>query len=70
MPIYDFHCPSCESDHEILVRSSADWKETRCPQCGSRPLRKKLSVFAAASTAGEASPCSGNPRSCGRCAQD
>lgn len=45
MPIYEFHCQKCEKDSEILVRSS-DWKGTKCPNCGSMKLQKKLSVFA------------------------
>ena len=54
MPIYEFHCEQCEHDSEILVRS-ADWKGTKCPQCGSTKISKKFSTFAAAG-AGEKSP--------------
>lgn len=76
MPIYEFHCAACETDSEILVRSS-DWKGTRCPHCGSTRLDKKFSVFASstAGAAGSASAgsggggaeCTGQPKSCGRC---
>ncbi len=45
MPIYEFHCDKCESDSEVLVRSS-NWKGTKCPKCGSSKLSKKLSTFA------------------------
>jgi len=67
MPIYEFHCEKCDQDSEILVRSK-DWQGTKCPECGSTKLIKKLSVFAS-STAGENSgpSCSGTPSSCGRC---
>ena len=67
MPIYEFHCEGCGRDSEVLVRS-VNWQGTKCPQCGSSHLAKKLSVFASA-TAGEgAKPeCSGQPRSCGLC---
>ena len=44
MPIYEFHCEKCGKDSEILVRSS-DWKDTKCPQCGSAKLEKKFSTF-------------------------
>jgi putative FmdB family regulatory protein len=57
MPIYEFHCEACERDSEILVRST-DWKNSKCPHCGSKKLAKKFSTFAAAS-AGESS--SGKP---------
>ncbi len=69
MPIYEFHCKSCEKDSELLVRST-DWKGTRCPHCKSSKLEKKLSVFAASGGGGqpEMPPmCSGNPNACGRC---
>jgi putative FmdB family regulatory protein len=52
MPIYEFHCEKCETDNEILVRSS-NWKGAKCPKCGSAKLTKKLSVFASQS-AGQA----------------
>lgn len=73
MPIYEFHCRACDAESEILVRSS-DWKGTRCPQCGSTRLEKKLSVFASSgggagetAGAGMGGECGGNPGSCMRC---
>jgi len=65
MPIYEFHCQHCETDSEILVRSS-EWKGTRCPSCGSVKLTKKLSVFASsvASTGGSDYCPAGSPASC------
>ena len=71
MPLYEFHCDHCDRDSEVLVRST-DWKGTTCPHCGSRKLRKNLSVFAATGggEGGDLPPCAGNPSSCGRCAID
>lgn len=69
MPIYEFHCEKCGQDSEILVRSR-DWKGTACPQCGSKKLSKKFSVFASATagaSGGEAPSCSTNGGSCGCC---
>jgi putative FmdB family regulatory protein len=69
MPIYEFHCDSCDRDSEVLVRSS-DWKGTKCPHCGSTKLEKKFSTFAASGgSGGEASApaCTGVPKSCGLC---
>ncbi|MDD5140513.1 MAG: zinc ribbon domain-containing protein [Verrucomicrobiales bacterium] len=54
MPIYEFHCEQCERDSEILVRST-DWKNSKCPHCGSAKLSKKFSTFASAN-AGVAAP--------------
>ena len=67
MPIYEFHCGKCGQDLEVLVRSSA-WEGTKCPQCGSSKLEKKLSVFASSDGA-QAVPasCAGQPKSCGMC---
>lgn len=71
MPIYEFHCDKCDSDSEILARSS-DWKGTKCPHCGSVRLTKKLSVFAStagsrseACCAGEGGACGANGGACG-----
>lgn len=68
MPIYEFHCDSCNRDSEVLVRSTK-WEGTPCPHCGSKKLAKKLSVFASSTAggAGEAPSCSGTPKSCGMC---
>jgi putative FmdB family regulatory protein len=67
MPIYEFHCESCERDSEVLVRS-AEWKGTRCPHCGSVKLQKKFSTFAATGGNEPPSPaCTGQPSSCGLC---
>lgn len=68
MPIYEFHCNECESDSEVLVRSSR-WEGTPCPHCGSKKLAKKFSTFASTSAGGggEVPACSGVPKSCGMC---
>ncbi len=46
MPLYEFQCTECESAFEELVRSSAAVSETKCPKCGSRQVRRKVSTFA------------------------
>jgi putative FmdB family regulatory protein len=70
MPLYEFHCASCEKDCELLVRSS-QWEGTPCPHCGSKKLAKKLSVFSSsvASSTSAAPACGMNPKSggCGCC---
>ena len=76
MPIYEFNCLNCFTDSEVLVRSS-NWKGTvSCPECGSKKLEKKLSIFAASSSDNQTissdslPPCSGMPSNCGRCGLD
>jgi putative FmdB family regulatory protein len=63
MPIYEFHCAQCEHDSEILVRS-ADWKGTKCPQCGSTKISKKFSTFAAGAGKESPGPKSGGGHHC------
>jgi putative FmdB family regulatory protein len=47
MPLYEYHCPKCGSDCELLVRNEGDVK---CPQCGNVQLERQLSVVAAPTT--------------------
>jgi len=49
MPIYEYACAACGSEFEKLVRESSPAAE--CPNCHSTDLRKKLSAFAALSSA-------------------
>lgn len=44
MPLYEYACPSCHTDTELLVRLG---EKPACPSCGSLDLAKKLSVPAA-----------------------
>ncbi|MCE4556830.1 FmdB family zinc ribbon protein [Roseateles cellulosilyticus] len=39
MPLFDFHCDSCQAEFERLVRGS---EPPTCPQCGSAALTKLL----------------------------
>jgi putative FmdB family regulatory protein len=43
MPIYDYHCPACQNDFELLVRSST---VPACPQCGAAGPERRLSLTA------------------------
>jgi putative FmdB family regulatory protein len=70
MPLYEYACPKCKSEFELLIRSD---ETAECPGCGSKKLEKLLSV-PAAHTAGSAdlpvcatdgpAPC-GAPQGCG-----
>ncbi|MBQ7590568.1 MAG: zinc ribbon domain-containing protein [Verrucomicrobia bacterium] len=50
MPIYEFTCGKCGAETEILVPRQN--YEVRCPQCGSKKMEKKLSVFSSSSNQG------------------
>ena len=66
MPIYEFQCEKCGRDSELLVRSS-NWEGSKCPHCGSRKLKKKLSVFASGGAGGDAAPACGMQGGGGGC---
>lgn len=52
MPIYEFSCSTCDRSFEELVRSAEAINEVVCPQCGSRRVRRKISLFASKGTSG------------------
>ena len=43
MPIYEYHCESCDSDFETLVLTSAD-DDTECPECSGKDVKKLMSA--------------------------
>lgn len=43
MPIHDYHCPSCDHQFEMLVRSN---DTPSCPKCGSQALERMVSRIA------------------------
>lgn len=45
MPIHDYHCPACQHDFEMLVRSDT---VPACPQCGATTLERVISRIAPA----------------------
>ncbi len=53
MPMYEFMCAECESEFETLVQSADAVSSVECPECASRKVHKKLSLFGVA--AGKAS---------------
>ncbi|RLB00911.1 MAG: zinc ribbon domain-containing protein [Deltaproteobacteria bacterium] len=58
MPIYEYRCNECEMDFEKLVSLSSPG-EVACPFCGSKNIRKKISLFTS-DTGGES--CTGTGR--------
>ncbi len=52
MPLYEFNCTSCNRSFEELVRSAEAVNEVVCPQCGSRQVRRKISLFASKAVGG------------------
>ncbi|MBK07030.1 MAG: hypothetical protein CL920_32290 [Deltaproteobacteria bacterium] len=59
MPIYEFYCPECSRQFELLVsRKEAD--QTECPECGHHQMERMMSIFSSRSSASseEAAPAS------------
>jgi len=42
MPIYEYHCPQCESDFEKLVTGGT---AVACPACENKEVERTMSVF-------------------------
>ena len=40
MPLYGFHCPTCDKDSELLVGFD---DKPRCPHCGGRKMARLVS---------------------------
>lgn len=52
MPLYEYVCGSCGQHFEKMMRFSEVDRLPECPQCHSLETRKKISIFASASTGG------------------
>jgi len=62
MPVYEYQCKKCGKEFEKLVMGE---KKPVCPECGSKSLSKKFSVFAA--HGGDTLPsCAGSTPCCSR----
>ena len=49
MPIYEYNCAKCNNSFEHFARTSSD-HPNKCPECGSRRVKKQLSAFATKKT--------------------
>ena len=43
MPLFEFHCESCDRQVELLVSRT---ERPSCPECGSKKMEKLMSVSA------------------------
>ena len=51
MPIYEFHCPRCQDEFEVLVMRSNE--KVNCPQCDCKKVERLMSGFAHKSGGGK-----------------
>lgn len=54
MPIYEFYCEQCHTIYNFLSRSVNTEKIPLCPKCENVELHRKISLFAAISSRGDA----------------
>lgn len=60
MPIYEFACKTCGHRFDFLAKRVSMSPEV-CPECGSRELRKQVSVFSAGVRSGGGDASDGRP---------
>jgi len=44
MPIYEYVCEECGAEYEELVRSISASQDSCCPRCGSKRVKKAVSL--------------------------
>jgi putative FmdB family regulatory protein len=49
MPIYEFHCPDCNTLFSFLSRRPGVERRPNCPRCGRKQLERRASAFAVSS---------------------
>ncbi|HAC92397.1 MAG TPA: hypothetical protein DCF63_17470 [Planctomycetaceae bacterium] len=65
MPLYEYECPKCGAEVEMLVRNLSE--KPSCPKCGHNELNRLLSCAAAPSISGKNLPVCPPPSvGCGR----
>jgi len=50
MPIYEYCCRKCNSCFSLLQRIGATEKDTQCPACGAKDVKKMVSFFSSPSS--------------------
>lgn len=65
MPLYEYACPTCENQFELLIRSN---ETPACPSCGNAQVEKQLSVPAAHTASASLPMCAPQPMAggCGK----
>jgi len=69
MPIYEYHCNPCDRKCELLI-SISKANSAECPVCGSKDMRKLMSLFSSrvAGSTSHGSDCAGCASGqCGSC---
>jgi putative FmdB family regulatory protein len=61
MPIYEYQCERCSKTFEILQRAK---EKVSCPTCGSRKLKKLLSLFSSPNATAGLKGCASESAAC------
>lgn len=54
MPIYEYTCKKCKKIFSALQSISSSERDTECPVCGSKEVKKMLSTFSSSMGTGGA----------------
>ena len=65
MPIYEYRCAQCGNQFEVFVRSAANLREVKCPQCGGQQNERSLSVFSTSKPSAGGTMAAGAPAPAG-----
>jgi len=49
MPIYEYMCMKCNNKFSLLQSLYPESKDTECPKCDSKEVKKMVSAFSCAS---------------------
>lgn len=55
MPIYEYVCQKCNNRFSMLQSLHPEEKDTECPKCSSRDVKKAVSSFSCSSGSGDVS---------------
>lgn len=61
MPLYEYRCPRCSHQTEVLQPIGAGAEGLSCPRCGSEGLERQLSTFAGHSASSAADTACSTP---------
>jgi len=64
MPVYEYHCPRCGDDFEMLVYSTT---KVACPKCKCAKPDKKMSTFGMAGSSEKGGSLASSGPSCSGC---
>ena len=65
MPIFEYRCQDCNTQFEVLHKSTVNQEEVSCPECKSTNNKKLISTFSASISSSSSAGDSCATGSCG-----